>query len=162
MVSLRPGTTVKRILIATLRAAHRAIHDARVKALRIGRTAVHTAPALLKRTSVVQALRLAPKISTKARNVSNLCIENKGSSRGLFLISNGPICRIGRVNNFFSTFGGRTVGNVGFFGTNFPTHCNKHLSSIISIRAGRKGVGRCRKSTSLKLISNGLGLRKPV
>lgn len=151
-----------RIMIAKRCASSPLIRASSVKRAHLGGSLVRRAPMLFKRTSVVGALRALPNMSTNATKLTKVCIQNNGKSSGLCVVRKGPLCRVGRINNLFSSFGTRTMGSMRFFGSTFPTHCKKELSDMISVRAGSNGVGRCRKDTVLKLASNDLGLRNPL
>lgn len=138
------------------------LHAARANGISLASRRLGARFSLLDSPSLMGALRGLPNITSKARLLSNVCMRKNGGSRGLFLLSKAPLCRVGRLNKLFSTFGASVVGGISLCGDNFPTHCNNELSSMISMHAGRKGVGRFRKAFSLKLLSNEIRFRKPV
>lgn len=117
---------------------------------------------LVSSPSIIGALRHIDNITRKRRLTDKLCIRNNGNSRGLFLVSNAPLCGAGRTLKLFSDFGTSIIGGISFCGDNFPTQCNKELSSIISIHATSKGVGRFRNTCHVKLLSTDIRFRKPV
>lgn len=160
-LSLSPTKMLKRIIVGKVSPQSSILGD-QMKISSIPTDQIGSLPTLLNRASIIGALRQLPNIAKKARNVDNLFIQKNSNSSGLFLLSKGPICRASRILNFFSTFGPSTIGGTAFCGKDFPTRCNKELSSIMSIHAGRKGQGRCRKGVSVNLLTTHTGLRKPV
>lgn len=160
-VHLRAGGRLSRVVI--LSSGGRAnVQTANVNALSVPVARVGGAPTVLKRTSVLGAVRLVPNMRTKARNFDKLCMQNNKPSRGLVLLSNVPVCGTSRVLNIFSVFAPRTVGGIALFGNSFPTHCNNHLSSVISVQAGSNSVRGCRNAIDVNLLADGLRFRNPV
>lgn len=159
-VALGSSCRLGRIIIATSLGSP--LRAARAKGISLATGSFMGKGGFVDSPSIMGGLRNLSKITNKARLVSKLCMRNKGGSSGLFLLSNASLCRIGRTKKLFSTFGASVVGGVSFCGDNFPTHCNKQLSSIISIHAGSNSVGRCRNDFALKLLRNEVRFRKPV
>lgn len=160
-VQVGSGGVLRRMIVISSGTRSKIV-TARVKTDRVPVARVGGAPDVLKRTSIVGTVRLVPNMRTKVRNSTKLCMHNKNPSRGLVLLSKMPMCGMSRLLNFFSIFAPRTIGGIALFGDSFPTHFNKHLSSIVSIHAGSNSVGGCRKIIDIKLLADGVGFRKPV
>lgn len=160
-IELSDGGRLTRIII--LSSGQRTnVRDATVKTRRVPVARVERAPSVLKRTSLLGAVRLVPNIRTNVRNFTNVCIQKKNPSRGLIVLSKVPICGTSRLLKMFSVFAPRTMGGAALFGDSFPTHCNKHLSSVMSMQAGSKSVRGCRNTFDVNLLASGLRVRNPV